>query len=114
MSDESYKDSEQNIVASPSEESSVLIVNSDVYSKESDSARFEGLHKILKDCKLEHLTDIFEKEDIDDECLMDLNDSNISDWQAVTKLLPTIGAKSKFKKALRKLHVRKFSMYYHC
>lgn len=70
-----------------------------------DSFNSSGLKQILISCKLENLLSEFTKQEIDDEFLLSIEVSNAEEWSQLSELLPTIGAKWKFKKALAKFQV---------
>lgn len=70
---------------------------------EQDS--FTELRKMLIDCKSEILLQTFIDQEIDDDFLLRLDIHNAEEWNQVSELLPTIGAKGRFKKVLRQFQV---------
>lgn len=74
-------------------------------SASEEQSNFFGLKQILISCKLENLFDEFVRQEVDDEFLRTTDVSNAEEWNQVAVLLPTIGAKGKFRKAIKEFQV---------
>lgn len=85
--------------------------STELIAKDQDeNTAFSKLEDLLKFCKLESLLSVFIQQEIDDEFLLAIDVSSSEEWNQISQLLPTIGAKGKFRKALKEYQVGKQSM----
>lgn len=71
----------------------------------SENNNFTALQNILNSLKLESYFKAFKDEEIDDNFLKEIDLSNAEEWNQVSTLLPTIGARGKLKKSLLEFQV---------
>lgn len=66
----------------------------------------EILQKILEESQSKNCLDLFVQQQVDDDYLLCLDMCNSEQMKEVLDLLPTVGARGRFKASLRKIQVR--------
>lgn len=66
---------------------------------------YKRVAELLEKCEIEHLVTSFVKEEVDDDFLFNLDLENAIEWSQVASLLPTIGSKGRFRKAVKNYQV---------
>lgn len=69
-------------------------------SQDAAGKRFEKLREILVSIGYTHLLNVFKSEDIDDITLENIDWSDKCNWEIISNILPTAGAKLKFRAAV--------------